>query len=162
MPPKSSGQAHRASSEFDLVDTDKSGTISRAEYEAAYGKARAEAEFDRADTNKDGELSRQEYVAAYDAIKVVLRVRPPPKEEHHDSFIDIPEGGRQITVAPKSDSVASPQSFQFDRVFSPNSSQRSIYDEVGAPLVENVLEGFNGCVFAYGQTGWLACGHGYI
>jgi len=55
----------RASSEFDLVDTDKSGTISRAEYEAAYGTFRTEAEFDQADTNKDGELSRQEYVAAY-------------------------------------------------------------------------------------------------
>lgn len=55
----------RAGSKFDLVDTDKSGTISRAEYEAAYGTFRAEAEFDQADTNKDGELSRQEYVAAY-------------------------------------------------------------------------------------------------
>ena len=40
MPPKSSGQAHRASSEFDLVDTDKSGTISLEEFKAALNDKR--------------------------------------------------------------------------------------------------------------------------
>lgn len=34
-----------------------------------------------------------------------------------------------------------------------SSTQQNIYDEVVRPLVSSVLEGFNGCVFAYGQTG---------
>merc|ERR1712166_304701 len=50
------------SSEFARLDTDKNGTISRAEWVAAYGEKRA-AEFETADVNQDGELSRQEYVA---------------------------------------------------------------------------------------------------
>lgn len=33
------------------------------------------------------------------------------------------------------------------------STQQDIYDEVVRPLVSSVLEGFNCCVFAYGQTG---------
>lgn len=34
-----------------------------------------------------------------------------------------------------------------------SSTQQSLYDETVRPLVSSVLEGFNGCVFAYGQTG---------
>lgn len=34
-----------------------------------------------------------------------------------------------------------------------SSTQQSIYDETVRPLVASVLEGYNGCVFAYGQTG---------
>lgn len=34
-----------------------------------------------------------------------------------------------------------------------SATQKSLYDEVVRPLVSSVLEGFNCCVFAYGQTG---------
>ena len=34
-----------------------------------------------------------------------------------------------------------------------SSTQQNIYDEIVRPLVTSVLEGFNCCVFAYGQTG---------
>lgn len=33
------------------------------------------------------------------------------------------------------------------------STQQNLYDEIVRPLVCSVLEGYNGCVFAYGQTG---------
>lgn len=33
------------------------------------------------------------------------------------------------------------------------STQQSIYDELVRPLVDSVLMGFNGTIFAYGQTG---------
>lgn len=33
------------------------------------------------------------------------------------------------------------------------STQENLYDEIVRPLVASVLEGYNGCVFAYGQTG---------
>ncbi len=38
-------------------------------------------------------------------------------------------------------------------IFFFRSTQQDIYDEVVRPLVSSVLEGFNCCVFAYGQTG---------
>lgn len=34
-----------------------------------------------------------------------------------------------------------------------SSTQQNVYDETVRPLVASVLEGYNGCVFAYGQTG---------
>lgn len=34
-----------------------------------------------------------------------------------------------------------------------SSTQQNLYDETVRPLVSSVFEGFNGCVFAYGQTG---------
>jgi len=43
--------------------------------------------------------------------------------------------------------------FTFDAVFSEKSAQREIYDVCAAPVVQSVLEGYNGTVFAYGQTG---------
>ncbi|ESL06827.1 kinesin [Trypanosoma rangeli SC58] len=38
-------------------------------------------------------------------------------------------------------------------VHPPYSSQEDVYNVVGRPVLENSLEGYNGCVFAYGQTG---------
>lgn len=45
------------------------------------------------------------------------------------------------------------QQFHFDRVFGPTSGQQDVFDEAVRPTVEGVLEGYNGCVLAYGQTG---------
>ncbi|UYV61046.1 KIF3C, partial [Cordylochernes scorpioides] len=43
--------------------------------------------------------------------------------------------------------------FYFDAVYDWNSTQIDLYDETFRPLVNSVLEGFNGTIFAYGQTG---------
>lgn len=50
-----------------------------------------------------------------------------------------------------------PERFTFDRVFSPDVRQAEVYDVVGAPILESVLAGFNGCILAYGQVR-RACG----
>jgi kinesin family member 5 len=42
--------------------------------------------------------------------------------------------------------------FTFDHVFLPSSEQIKIYNLVAAPIVDDVLKGFNGTIFAYGQT----------
>lgn len=44
-------------------------------------------------------------------------------------------------------------SFTFDSVYGDNSNQREVYDETAFPLIESVIEGYNGTIFAYGQTG---------
>ncbi len=43
--------------------------------------------------------------------------------------------------------------YQFDAAFGPEASTEAVYEEVGSYVVEAVLEGYNGTVFAYGQTG---------
>ncbi|XP_054925473.2 kinesin-like protein KIF19 [Dermacentor andersoni] len=43
--------------------------------------------------------------------------------------------------------------YTFDWTLDERSSQEEVYRQVGKPLVENLLQGFNGAVFAYGATG---------
>ncbi|KAH8303676.1 hypothetical protein KR018_011135, partial [Drosophila ironensis] len=43
--------------------------------------------------------------------------------------------------------------FTFDRSFGPESKQCDVYSVVVSPLIEEVLNGYNCTVFAYGQTG---------
>jgi len=45
--------------------------------------------------------------------------------------------------------------FTFDHVYDTRATNEEIYTEVVSPLVESVLDGYNGCIFAYGQT---SCG----
>ncbi|KAG0501186.1 hypothetical protein HPP92_001258 [Vanilla planifolia] len=45
------------------------------------------------------------------------------------------------------------KTFVFDKVFGPNSNQVDLFDQCVSPIVDEVLEGFNCTIFAYGQTG---------
>ncbi|KAF8099530.1 hypothetical protein N665_0242s0014 [Sinapis alba] len=44
------------------------------------------------------------------------------------------------------------KSFKFDSVFGPNASQADVFEET-APFATSVIDGYNVCIFAYGQTG---------
>jgi len=50
------------------------------------------------------------------------------------------------------------KAFTYDAVFDEGSRQEEVYQETALPLVESVLAGYNGTIFAYGQTG---CGKSY-
>ncbi|CAN9178787.1 unnamed protein product [Alternaria alternata] len=84
-------------------------------------------------------------------IKVVARFRPQNK-------IEIASGGEPI-VEFKNDDTCTIQSkeasgaFTFDRVFDMNSKQADVFDYSIRPTVDDILNGYNGTVFAYGQTG---------
>ncbi len=49
-------------------------------------------------------------------------------------------------------------SFTFDGSYDVDSNTEAIFNDFGLPLVKNVCEGYNGTVFAYGQTG---CGKSF-
>ena len=44
------------------------------------------------------------------------------------------------------------QAFTFDRVFSPAASTREVYEKIGRPIIQQIVQGYNGTVIAYGQT----------
>ncbi|KAF4541780.1 Kinesin family protein [Lasiodiplodia theobromae] len=50
-------------------------------------------------------------------------------------------------------SALSNKTYSFDKVFSPAADQQMVFDEVVAPILDDVLNGFNCTIFAYGQTG---------
>ncbi|XP_078154287.1 kinesin-like protein KIN-14E isoform X1 [Carex rostrata] len=47
---------------------------------------------------------------------------------------------------------ATKKTFKFDRIFTPKDDQADVYADA-SPLVTSVLDGYNVCIFAYGQTG---------
>ena len=56
------------------------------------------------------------------------------------------------SVVPKGKKVKD-QVFAFDRIFDDNAEQREVYEGTTKGLLDNVLDGYNATVFAYGATG---------
>jgi hypothetical protein len=87
-------------------------------------------------------------------VKVVLRCRPLLKRELKEMIPSCVRCTRNsVTVDGSFLPGKTSRTFDFDRVFSPETSQRQVYVEVVAPIVHRVLDGFKCTVFAYGQTG---------
>ena len=68
------------------------------------------------------------------------------------SCLKVEKGDNQINII-KPDEAANVKSFTYDAVYDTDSLQQVVYDESAFPLVESVIEGYNGTIFAYGQTG---------
>lgn len=45
-----------------------------------------------------------------------------------------------------------PLKFTFDKVFDTDSTQEDVYKYSAGSVIESIIEGFNGTIFAYGQT----------
>ncbi|MEW5308736.1 MAG: hypothetical protein WDW38_000672 [Sanguina aurantia] len=92
-----------------------------------------------------------------EAVKVVVRCRPLNSTETKDGRgkivdMDVQEGMVMIRN-PKSDASEAPKQFTFDQVYDDKCLQQDIFDITARPIVDSVLEGYNGTIFAYGQTG---------
>ena len=89
-----------------------------------------------------------------EAVKVVVRSRPFNSKEIAEERTNIVEMNiplNQVCIRnPKEEDE--PKRFTFDAVYDDQSTQRAVYDETGYPLVEAVLQGYNGTMFAYGQV----------
>ena len=46
-----------------------------------------------------------------------------------------------------------PRDFVYDYAFGPDAQQEEVFDLIARPVVTEVLRGYNGTIFAYGQTG---------
>ena len=91
-----------------------------------------------------------------ECVRVIVRCRPFNSKEKKEG------NGRAVFVNPKDHTVEvkdcdnpklAPKRWTFDATFDENCTQRDIYDSAAAAIVDDVLEGFNGTIFAYGQTG---------
>ncbi|XP_071670391.1 kinesin-like protein KIFC3 isoform X2 [Patagioenas fasciata] len=86
-------------------------------------------------------------------IRVFGRVRPITKEDGEG-----PEATNAVTFDADDDAVlhllhkGKQVSFELDKVFPPQASQEEVFQEVQA-LVTSCIDGYNVCIFAYGQTG---------
>uniref|UniRef100_A0A2K5N259 Kinesin heavy chain n=1 Tax=Cercocebus atys TaxID=9531 RepID=A0A2K5N259_CERAT len=80
------------------------------------------------------------------SIKVLCRFRPLNQAEilRGDKFIPIFQGDDSVVIGGKP--------YVFDRVFPPNTTQEQVYHACAMQIVKDVLAGYNGTIFAYGQT----------
>ncbi|KAI8503019.1 Kinesin-like protein kif3a [Branchiostoma belcheri] len=91
-----------------------------------------------------------------DNVRVVVRCRPMNEKEVREQYkqvVKVDEVTGQVTVTKPNSPNEPPKQFTFDTVFGPDSKQVDVYNLVARPIVESVLEGYNGTIFAYGQTG---------
>lgn len=92
-----------------------------------------------------------------ESVRVVVRCRPmngKEKAASYDKVVDVDVKLGQVSVKnPKGVAHEMPKTFTFDAVYDWNAKQFELYDETFRPLVDSVLQGFNGTIFAYGQTG---------
>ena len=93
-----------------------------------------------------------------ECVKVAIRVRPMNKHEiERKSKLCVDVNTTNNSVSCTSDKNET-KTFQFDYVYPMDTTQREVYDQVAFPIVESIFQGYNGTVFAYGQTG---CGKTY-
>ncbi|XP_031175415.1 kinesin-like protein KIF3A isoform X1 [Sander lucioperca] len=91
-----------------------------------------------------------------DNVKVVVRCRPFNQKEKmmsHKQAVIVDENRGTITVNKLETPHEPPKTFTFDTVFGPDSKQLDVYNLTARPIIDSVLEGYNGTIFAYGQTG---------
>ncbi|XP_050840757.1 kinesin heavy chain [Serinus canaria] len=80
------------------------------------------------------------------SIKVLCRFRPLNQAEilRGDKFLPVFQGDDSVVLGGKP--------YVFDRVFPPNTTQEQVYHACAMQIVKDVLAGYNGTIFAYGQT----------
>ena len=87
-----------------------------------------------------------------ECVKVAIRVRPMNKHEIEQKSTECVEVDTQNNTVSVSSNKGT-KTFQFDYVYPKETTQRDIYDQVAFPIVDSIFQGYNGTVFAYGQTG---------
>ncbi|XP_030360024.1 kinesin-1 heavy chain isoform X2 [Strigops habroptila] len=87
-------------------------------------------------------------------IKVMCRFRPLNESEvtRGDKYIAKFQGEDTVVIALFCVFFFQSKPYIFDRVFQSNTSQEQVYNDCAKKIVKDVLEGYNGTIFAYGQT----------
>ncbi|XP_043318116.1 kinesin-like protein KIF1A isoform X3 [Cervus canadensis] len=96
------------------------------------------------------------------SVKVAVRVRPfNSREMSRESKCIIQMSGSTTTIVNPKQPKETPKSFSFDYSYwshtSPEdinyASQKQVYRDIGEEMLQHAFEGYNVCIFAYGQTG---------
>uniref|UniRef100_A0A8C1ZQA6 Kinesin-like protein n=1 Tax=Cyprinus carpio TaxID=7962 RepID=A0A8C1ZQA6_CYPCA len=84
-------------------------------------------------------------------IKVLCRFRPLNQAEvlRGDRFLPTFQGDDTVIIG---DMMLSGKPYVFDHVFPTNTTQEQVYNTCAKQIVKDVLGGYNGTIFAYGQT----------
>lgn len=100
--------------------------------------------------------SRPRTAGGAETVKVVVRCRPLSATEiaaGHQSIVNMQTDRGVVELRNPKEPQEPSKTFTFDAIYDASSKQIDLYDETFRELVDSVLNGFNGTIFAYGQTG---------
>ncbi|CAA0814440.1 Armadillo repeat-containing kinesin-like protein 3 [Striga hermonthica] len=87
-------------------------------------------------------------------VRVAVRLRPKNAEDMSDvDYGECVELKPELKMLKLRKNNWTCDSYRFDEVFTESASQKRVYEAVAKPVVESVMDGYNGTVMAYGQTG---------
>nr|CAB3259092.1 kinesin-like protein KIF1B [Phallusia mammillata] len=96
------------------------------------------------------------------SVKVAVRVRPfNSREKEKKSNCIVQMNGKTTVISNPKQPRENPKSFNFDYSYwshtnprDPNfASQHQVYNDLGVEMLQHAFDGYNVCIFAYGQTG---------
>ncbi|KAG5070159.1 hypothetical protein JHK85_002536 [Glycine max] len=118
--------------------------------------------------NSTGSVNGKEHAAVPGRVRVAVRLRPRNAEESvaDADFADCVELQPELKRLKLRKNNWDADTYEFDEVLTEFSSQKRVYEVVARPVVEvgihppvvwvqalSVLDGYNGTIMAYGQTG---------
>ncbi len=91
---------------------------------------------------------------ATETVTAMVRIRPLNRKEKAEKskYCLKVIGKNSITILDLQNNKQE-RRFTFDRVFTEQENQKEVYEITSFSIVEKVFEGYNGTIFAYGQTG---------
>ena len=84
--------------------------------------------------------------------RVFCRFRPLARDEGTGTCVKFLSDRKSVVVKDASSKHKKELKFAFGHIFRPSEQQGVIYDRIALPILDDVLEGYNGTIMAYGQT----------
>ncbi|RLO06840.1 hypothetical protein DYB28_003706 [Aphanomyces astaci] len=91
-----------------------------------------------------------------ESVRVMVRIRPMSTKEKQDGrqTVTVASFDRaEVTISnPTGAASEPPKAFTFNAAFGSQSTQQQVYDTTATAIVEAVMDGYNGTIFAYDQV----------
>ncbi|KAL8829421.1 MAG: hypothetical protein Q9170_006174 [Blastenia crenularia] len=134
----------------------QSGTVSPAESIASFATSSTRSPT-RPKGNGNGKRKERDFEGEEETnIHVVVRCRGRSEREvrENSGVVVSTDGvkGKNVELSMGANALSN-KTYHFDKVFSPAADQAMIFDDVVTPLLDEMLQGYNCTIFAYGQTG---------
>ena len=162
-PNQKKGIVKKDSKKIKTIDADKSKNIPIKKPNAS--NPIKEEKVNKENLDKEKELLSSLQKTNKDFIKVFVRFRPLNELENEllsdncgwetPKYISDTQIGIYSSKEVKDSNAQIPSNliFKYDKIFNSESQQSQIYENVGKRIVGDVMEGYNGTIFAYGQSG---------
>ena len=89
-------------------------------------------------------------------VTVAVRTRPMSEKEkalNKPPCVHIDKQNQIVSLTPPDQTDQSQRKFQFDFAYGMDETQTTLYNDIGKPMLDKAVDGWNGTIFAYGQTG---------